>query len=549
MRVATSLRVACLPAIFIAGGLVTWQIGTGGRADSPWPTAILGAIVGFAWCLTGLAAWRRRPENRTGWLMILVGLAWWAGLLQFASPAWLSSIGDALGALFFAVFVHLLLAFPSGRLEARAERILVAVAYVDTTVVLVVDDAVSRTVGIVLLFASLGLLARRWRRATPPWRRVVGPVLWSGVAVVAAFGVLLAGESAGVNSYATAVAAATMLAAVPLAFQIGLLRSRLARGAVADLVVELGGTQVPGGLREGLARALGDPSLEIAYWLPERERYVDVDGRPLELPAPGGDRVATVIERSGRRVAAVLHDVSLRERPELVDAACAAAGLALENERLHAELSARLVDLEESRARIVEVGDTARRRIERDLHDGAQARLVSVAMALGLAESKFAADPAASRRMLDDAREGLQVAMRELRELSRGIHPGVLTERGLAPALRELVDTAPVPVQLAVRLDGRLPVAVEAAAYFVVAEAVANVGKYAGATAMSVSVEQVNGRAVVDIQDDGIGGADAMRGTGLRGLADRLDALGGTLALESPPGQGTRLTAEIPCRS
>ena len=577
MHVATMPRVAWLPpALGAAGGLTAWLVGTGGIVESPWPTAALGTIVGFAWCFTGLAAWRRRPANRTGRLMLLVGLAWWASLLTFASVSWLYTIGLFLGVLYCALFVHVLLGFPGGRLERGVERIVVLAAYVDTTVVFglsvpfddpgvagvenlalvhrdpAVADAfqtISAGAGVLLLFVSLGLLAGRWRRATPPWRRVVGPVLWSGSAAVAVLGLAIASDAAGVASRATQAVALLVFAAVPFAFQVGLWRSRLARGAVADLVVELGAMNAPEGLREGLARALGDPSLEVAYWLPERSRYVDVDGRPIELPAVDGARVATVIERGGRRVAALLHDRSLRERPELVDAVCAAAGLALENERLQAELSARLVELQASRARIVEVGDAERRRIERDLHDGAQARLVAVAMALGMAESKFGADPGASRQMLGDARAGLTAAMRELRELSQGIHPAILTERGLGAALQELAFVAPVRMEVAVHLDRRLPDGVEVAAYFVVTEALANVAKHAGATRVSVTVDHADGCAVVDVRDDGTGGADATRGTGLRGLADRLDAVGGTLDVQSPPGRGTRLTAQIPCAS
>jgi signal transduction histidine kinase len=576
MRFRTISRLASWPAILVAGGAIAWLVGTGDIAESPWLTAALWTAVGLAWCFTGLAARRRRPANRTGALMALVGLTWFAKLLGLTAVSLLFTIGLLLAVLILAVLVHLLLAFPTGRLEDRASRLVVGAAYLDTTVpvwlsalfddprergvenlVLVHPDAgvadallsLSAAIGVVLLFAAAGILARRWRRATAPWRRVVAPVLWSGAAAFLVVGVALVIDVAGAPSQVAEAASLAVFAAVPFAFQAGLWRMRLARGAVADLVVELGGTKAPGELRAALARALGDPSLEIAYWLPERSRYVDVAGRAIELPAPRGARVATVVRRGGRLVAALLHDASLREDPELVEAACAAAGLALENERLQAELSARLVELQDSRARIIEAGDAARRRIERDLHDGAQQRLVSVSMALGLAESRLAADPDGTRRILLDARAGLSTALEELRELSQGIHPGVLTERGLGAALQELAYGAPVPIALDVALDGRLPEPVEAAAYFVVAEALANVAKHAAATRVAVAVERCDGRAVVEIRDDGAGGADAARGTGLRGLADRVDALGGTLAVQSPRGEGTRLRAEIPCGS
>jgi signal transduction histidine kinase len=254
------------------------------------------------------------------------------------------------------------------------------------------------------------------------------------------------------------------------------------------------------------------------------------------------------VEREGHRVAALVHDASLRDDPALVEAVSAAAGLALENERLQAELRARLDDLQGSRARIVEAADDERRRIERNLHDGTQQRLVSVSMALGLAESKLERDSEAGR-ILEEARQALGAALQELRELSQGIHPGILSERGLGMALRELAYHAPVAVDLRVELDERLPEAVEVASYYVVAEALANIAKYASATEVTVSVDREDGRAFVRVADDGVGGADPARGSGLRGLADRVEALGGILVLESPSGEGTRLRAEIPCES
>jgi signal transduction histidine kinase len=269
----------------------------------------------------------------------------------------------------------------------------------------------------------------------------------------------------------------------------------------------------------------------------------------VELPRDDSAWTTTIVERDGRRVAALVHDASLREDPELVDAVCAAAGLALENERLQAELRAHLDELRASRVRIVEAADAERRRLERDLHDGTQQRLVSVSMALGLAESKLGSDPKSARKILDETRKTLGTTLQELRELSQGIHPGILTERGLGPALQELAYGSPVPIELSVPIEERLPEPVEAAAYYVVAEALTNVAKYASASSVSVRVGSRNGRAVVEVSDDGVGGADPARGSGLRGLADRVEALGGMLAVESPAGEGTRLRAEIPCAS
>jgi signal transduction histidine kinase len=197
--------------------------------------------------------------------------------------------------------------------------------------------------------------------------------------------------------------------------------------------------------------------------------------------------------------------------------------------------------------RIAAAAHPARRRIERDLHDGTQQRLVSVAMTLGLADSRLERDPPAVKPLLDQARGQLSDALAELRELAQGIHPGILTERGLRAALEELAYGARLPLELDVALAERLPDRVEAAAYFVVSEALTNVAKHAEATAVRVRVERADGRAVVEVADDGVGGADRALGTGLRGLADRVDALGGRLRVESPPGRGTVVHVEIPC--
>jgi signal transduction histidine kinase len=244
-----------------------------------------------------------------------------------------------------------------------------------------------------------------------------------------------------------------------------------------------------------------------------------------------------------------VHDPTLHDEPDLVEAVGAAAGLALENERLQADLRVRLEDLRASRARIVDAADAERRRLERNLHDGTQQRLVSVSMALGLAESKLGTDPENARQIIEEARGALGAALQELREFSQGIHPAILTERGLGPALQELVFLAPMSIELDVPPGERLPEPVEAAAYYIVAEALANVAKYADADAVTVTVERRNGLARIEIADDGVGGADPAKGSGLRGLSDRVEALGGTLAVESAFGHGTRLRAEIPCGS
>jgi signal transduction histidine kinase len=304
------------------------------------------------------------------------------------------------------------------------------------------------------------------------------------------------------------------------------------------------GAAVP--VREALAERLGDRTLAIAYWLPERGLFVDERGHPVMLPEPGTSKAWTAVEHHGRRVAAIIHDAELQARPEFVEAAAAGAVLALDNERLKAELNARLEDLRASRRRIVEATVEARRRLERDLHDGAQQRLVSMSLDLQLLRGRVPGESAALE-LLDSAIATLGEAQTELRELARGIHPPMLSDRGLGPALDALAQRSAVPVELDLRLAGRPAKEVETGSYFVAVEALTNVAKYAEATHACLSLSEADGVLTLEVSDDGVGGADPGRGSGLRGLSDRVAALDGELIVDSPPGCGTRVTARIPC--
>jgi signal transduction histidine kinase len=335
------------------------------------------------------------------------------------------------------------------------------------------------------------------------------------------------------------------LGVAPLVFLAALLNARLARSAVGDLVLELRADPAPADLRHSLARALRDPSLELAYWLPDFGVYVDVDGRPVELPDLEG-RATTLIDRDGDHVAALIHDPALEEEPELLDGVQAAAGIALENARLHAELRARLEELKGSRARIVEAAQTERQLLERNLHDGAQQRLIALSLELSLLKGRVDGDSEV-RAGIDRARREIASSLSELREIAQGIHPAVVSGHGLAVALEQLAARAPLPVELEVELKGRLPEPLEVAAYYVVSESLTNVAKHAQANAARVAVIRQDGELVLEVVDDGIGGADSERGTGLRGLADRVEALNGRLRVWTPSGGGTRVKAEIPC--
>jgi signal transduction histidine kinase len=558
------------------GALALVLVAESDHAPNKTASSVAGTVVGLSFIATGLFAWWRRPENRFGSLMVAVGFAFYLGALQMANNSVLFTIGLIFGALYIAVIVHMLLAFPTGRVDPGWPARLVVAAYAlclalplaiglfreDCTECFdgpappnelflteqpALADAIEATGNLVAALLLVGLavlLVRRWRGWSPVQRRSATPVAWTGLLFAIGLGVGVAVDAIGAPSDVVSVVLLVSVVALPYAFLAGLLRSRYSRSAaVAELAGRLQGAPHP---REALAEALGDPSLRLVYRRTGRDTWVYADGTPADLPA---DRTVTVLERDGEAIGALVHDPALDEEPQLLRAAAGAASLALDNERLAAELRARVTELEESRTRGVAAGLAERRRLERDLHDGAQQRLVALALQLGLARERVARDPDGAAALLDGAREELAHALEELRELARGIHPAVLTERGLPAALEALADRAPLPVAVDDIPDVRLPAPVEATAYFVVAESLTNVARYAAAHEAHVSVVRRNGSAVVEVRDDGVGGADPASGTGLTGLADRLSALDGRLEVHSPPGEGTIIRATIPCGS
>jgi signal transduction histidine kinase len=543
---------------------------------------VAGLLIAWSFIGTGLYAWWRRPHNRFGALMTATGFAWLLGALMEANSEALFTLGVLLGSLYFAVFGHMVLAYPDGRLRTAFQRRLVAAGYAIATLgplpyvlvgdirqeepgcdcpqsaIRVSDDESLRQVlvaGVTILAvafvaAALAILVRRWRDASRAQRRGLAPVLWSGVVLLALLAGSLTSETIGAADLSNALGVAGLVAFVstPWAFLFGLLRSRVSRAsAVSELLLRIGTAPRAPQLRGLLADALHDDSLALVYWLEDRGRWVDAEGRPAELPAEDDPRLAwTAVELEGRRVGAVVHDRTLREDPDLVRSVATAAALAMENERLEAQLRARVEELRLSRQRLIEAGMAERRRLERNLHDGAQQRLVALSLTLRLAQARVAKDPEGAHKLLAGAQDELGLALAELRELARGIHPAVLSDRGLPAALDALVGRSPVPVAVAELPGERLPPPVEAAAYYVVAEALTNIVKYAHASAATVRVARQNGHALVEVSDDGVGGADPGHGSGLRGLADRVAALDGHLSLDSPPGAGTRLRVEIP---
>jgi signal transduction histidine kinase len=568
-------------------------------------------LPGLAFGIAGLMAWRRRPHNRIGPLMVLIGVAiLLKGFQGIPIPPavslgiWASIGPGVLPAILLGVLV---LAYPTGRLSSRIGRWWAAAAalffftvqlgwalFTPTTTdstkcadcypafILGYDEYVRfnlRNLNM-LIFAVLAvilvvLVARRWHRATSPTRRVMAPIWLAGsvVVVVALSSSILSASirldhTFGVHAIVPSlgnfligripftmqdllpwIVSASMLL-VPAALMGGVMRSHLSLASVSALAIELGRPpHMRPPLLDSLRHALGDRSLDLVLWSRPIQAYVTPNGRPVESFGEDRDRAVTLLVGDDGPLAALAHDRALGEQRQVLDGVAAVARMAIENVRLHAEVEAQLAEVRASRQRIVSAADDERRRVERNIHDGAQQRLVTLSMALRLAQSRAADASPDVAATLADAEVELKQAIGELRELARGIHPAILTEAGLGPALDSLAEQAPLPVAVDTRLNERLSPLVEATAYFVVAEALTNVARHAAATTATVRASVADGVLSLRIADDGDGGADPMRGTGIRGLSDRLAALGGSLRISDAPDGGTRLEAEIPCAS
>jgi signal transduction histidine kinase len=523
----------------VALGLTAEWVGFGWGDPRHWLPDL---AVGWTFIGCGLVASGRRPESRTGALLAATGFTWFVWNFASVGVAAVAWVAGHLVYLYRGPLVQLVLAYPSGRPGSRLVRGAVAVGYAAAVVTPIWD---SEAATILLAGLLLAVCAREFVRSVGGARRarLIALQATAGLSLVlagtaAARLLLPPGEVNGallvLNEVALCVLAGGLLA--------GLLVAPWQRATVADLVVELGEAR-SGTLRGQLSRALGDPSLEIGYWLLDRAAFVDAEGHVLALPDAGSGRSVTLVEREGQPVAALVHDPAVLEDPGLLEAVTSAAQLAAANARLRAEVRARVEELAASRRRILAAGDEERRRLERRLHEGAEARLGELAVTLRRGRGSAAGEQ--TRDQIAHAEDQLGRTLEELRRLAQGLHPRVLAEHGLADALAALAKVFPVPVDLNVA-SPQLPQRVAAAAYFVCAEALANTAKHAAAARVAVTVTVAQDQVRVEVADDGVGGADLEGGSGLRGLADRVETLGGTLQVQSATGQGTRLAAEIP---
>lgn len=587
---AMSRRAGLALAVIVSGfAAVTTLVGV--AFGAPPEFLVLDLATGMSFVVAGLVAAWLRPGTAPGPLLLACAALWYVGSYAPTGHPVLTNMGFAFERYYDLVLAGLLLLLSSANRRPEPRWILATLAgamVVRSLGRLFLQDAALfypdcewcppnpfaiwpdltrfETVEIASNAALTGLLAVvgvlvLWRlvHAGPVLRRARWPILAAG---------LLAMGAAAFEAFEYAYSTATGLlpmelpepwaawfswaqfgarTIVPLAVLAATLRLHRAAGPLGPLAADLEQPSPAGTIEGALRGALGDPSLVLL-------RPIETGGwrteAGLEQSLPGPDdtaRAVTWVGPADQPLAAMVHDAALLDQPELVQAVARVVRLTLENDRLEAELRDQLATVTESRQRIVTAAEDERRRVERDLHDGAQQRLIAAMLELQQARTVAGASGSeALRARLDGAADALNAAIRELRELARGIHPAILEEEGLGAAVAGLARRSAVPVEVNVELTRRLPRLVESTAYFTIAEALTNAQRHAGASHATVTVTEVGGTVTVEVRDDGVGGADATRGSGIRGLADRVTALGGRLDVESPPNAGTLVRARIP---
>ncbi len=536
---ATAWRLGLVGLAGVAVGVAAEWVGIGWTEPVQW---IPDLAVGWTFIGCGLIAAWKRPESRSGWLMVATGFTWFLGNFSEVDMPVIAWVAAHAVYLHRGPLVHLLLSYPSGRTTSRLTQGAIAVGY---AVAIITPLWRNEATTILLAAFFVAVCTYNYVRSTGWLRRA------RRIALGAAIGLSIVLAGTAVTRLLLPPGAAS--GASLLVYEVTL--CLLAPGLLAGLLIAPWGTRRGRRPRSGAWRgSLGhatrgaipsacDPSLEIGYWLPDLATYVDAEGRALALPEPGSGRSMTILEHQGQPVAALLHDPAVLDDPGLVQGVASAAQLAAANARLRAEVQAQVEELAASRRRLLEAADEQRRLLERRLHDGAAARLRELAVILRRGESSATSER--TRAQIARAEDQLSHTLEDLNRLAAGLHPRALAEQGLQNALAEIAHDIPIPVDLEVT-SAQLPPRINAAVYFICAEALTNTAKHAAASHVTVRVRSIDSQLNVEVADDGIGGADLSRGSGLNGLADRIATLGGTLHIESGAGRGTRLAAEIP---
>lgn len=566
-----SLRIALIVLAVCAGLLGMLQLGVATSTPDTFTAVLLFTLVFWIWAAAGVLAWWRRPNNVIGALIVIGALAVLLGGLGNLQIAVLAPVGAIFATSMIAVTLHLLHAFPSGRLHGKLSITTVIAGYVVAIALQAaayglaaaglpgpagVAGIVQRLLALIVVVTTAVVLASRLVTADPGHRRVLLPLFLYGIlAVLLIFLVPNVLRPLGVGPEVTGVIQLALTAGIPIAFLLGVLRGGFTRtGDLEALSAWLG---VGGATRPAVARALastlGDDSMQVLYWSAERSTYIDESGGEVGQAGDGGpdradpNRGRLEVRVGERLVGAISYDSRLIGDPYPVRRAAEILAIAVDRERLTAELLASNEALSQSRLRLVETADRERSRIAADLHDGLQVQLVLLALeAQKIAHSPGATEP--TRLASAELRRGIDQAAADLRRLVHNVLPAALVEHGLAAALEDLVDRLDMPATLDAELRGRaLSAATTHTAYFIVAEVLTNAVKHSRATAVSVRLRAGDDTLEIDIADDGVGGASAEDGTGLRGLIDRVDVLGGAIAIDSPAGRGTRVRVELPC--
>jgi signal transduction histidine kinase len=550
---------------------ISWHV-SAHRWWIDWPLRLWGIGV----LVPGVVVWKRATNPRLGQLMVAAAGTYYLHFLRGSAQPMVFAVGFCLAYLWTGMVAHLVLTWPSGRIVRRGQRVMVAVCYLAPVGSQIArylidhprprwafgiqqENTTAARAGSILFaglaFIVVGILVRRWATSSRLRRRPGEPV-WGAIAVAftlaAGVGVASVASASGKVEIPLLVAALSAgLFLVPSVYWIQRQRARSARWGLAAVALDTDSEATPldpAQLQQALGDAVGDPTLRLLYPL-DSGGYIDSHGRETEQPEPSAGRGITNVYRHGRLFALIEHDEALSDEQSLAEATSAAAGLALENAHLYATLHAQIEQIRSSRLRLATAAFEERRRIQRDLHDGAQQQLFAVLVLLDLARHELGpltqgpADRA--KASVDRAHDQLQQAIQTLRELTENIYPVTLFEHGLAHAVESMADLAPIPVTVHVA-PGRWPLQIESAAYFVICEALANVYKHAKATQVSVTVIPGDGQLLVHVRDNGQGGAQVLSGRGLAGLQDRVAVVGGTLSIDTGVGEGTQLTSRLP---